>query len=102
MATPTYAALRAAGPWRALRHCPGRCVWPGPTDRTPSDLVGGEVPVRVVVSAVAPDPIHVAVIEGGGVISYRKPDGRFVHTLNTTSGFARKLDELGLTAPGRP
>jgi hypothetical protein len=34
--------------------------------------------------------------DGGGLITYIKPDSRFIHTLNTKSGFNRKLMSLGL------
>jgi hypothetical protein len=40
--------------------------------------------------------VLVVVCEGGGLISYRKPDGSYVHTLNTKEGLNRKLDQLGL------
>jgi hypothetical protein len=32
--------------------------------------------------------------DGGGIISYVKDDGKFIHTLNTKEGFGRKLDQL--------
>jgi hypothetical protein len=35
----------------------------------------------------------------GGLISYRRPDGTFLHTLNTAEGFARKLSDLGIELP---
>ena len=96
MPPPTYAALVAAGPWRALRYCPGRSVWQGPSGLTPADLVGAEASVRVFRVDAAPDPVHVVALPDGGLISYAKPDGSFVHTLNTREGFARKLDDLGI------
>jgi 2-polyprenyl-3-methyl-5-hydroxy-6-metoxy-1,4-benzoquinol methylase len=40
--------------------------------------------------------VYVVVLDGGGLISYRHADGRFVHTLNTPEGFGRKLDQLGI------
>ena len=99
MPPPTYASLVAAGPWRALRYCPGRSVWQGPSGLTPADLVGADVPVQVFRVAGAPDPVHVVALPDGGLISYARPDGRFVHTLNTPEGFARKLDDLGIRPP---
>ena len=50
--------------------------------------------VREYRSPHAADAVSVAVIEGGGLISYRKADGRFIHTLNTPEGFRRKLEQL--------
>jgi hypothetical protein len=44
----------------------------------------------------AKDPVIVASLDDGGLISYRKPDGTFVHTLNSREGFERKLQQLGI------
>jgi hypothetical protein len=96
MGPPAYGSLLAVGAWRAIPHCPGRSIRTEPTDETPSDLVGPDVPVEVFRVDAARDPVHVAVLDGGGLISYRKADGRFVHTLNTPDGFARKLEQLGI------
>ena len=97
MTHPTYAALHAAGPWRALRYCPGRSVWQGQADLTPADLAGPDVPVQVFRVDRATDPVHVVALPDGGLISYARPDGTFVHTLNTPEGFARKLEDLGIS-----
>jgi len=35
----------------------------------------------------------------GGLISYKRRDGTFLHTLNTAEGFARKLADLGIELP---
>ena len=32
----------------------------------------------------------------GGLISYRKADGSYIHTLNTRDGLHRKLAQLGI------
>lgn len=83
--------------WRALPHCPGRSIWTGADDLRPSDLAGPDARVRVFRVSAAPDPVHVvAYDDGGGLISYEKASGRFVHTLNTAEGFARKLAQLGI------
>ena len=46
--------------------------------------------------AAAPDPIIVIRFADGGLISYRKSDGTYVHTLNTHDGLHRKLAQLGI------
>ena len=61
----------------------------------PADIVPG-TNASEHVSAMARDPVIVAAFEDGGLISYRQADGRFLHTLNTREGFARKLDQLGI------
>jgi hypothetical protein len=47
-------------------------------------------------SDAAKDPVIVVPLEDGGLISYARPDGSFVHTLNTAGGFAHKLSQLGI------
>jgi hypothetical protein len=44
----------------------------------------------------AKDPVVVAVFVDGGLISYRKLNGTYVHTLNTRDGLERKLQQLGI------
>lgn len=94
--SPTYTSLLAAAPWRPLPSCPGRSVWPAPSASTPTELVGSGVPVRIFRVDSARDPVYVATLDDGGLISYRHADGRFIHTLNTPDGLARKLDQLGI------
>lgn len=63
---------------------------------TPADLVDGAVSCSEHLVTAARDPVVVAVFADGGLISYRKPDGRYVHTLNSRDGLERKLRELGI------
>jgi len=96
-----YASIAALGSWRPIAHCPGRSIWTGAADVPPGDLVGIASTVRIFRVASAPDPVHVVAFDdGGGLISYEKADGRFVHTLNTPDGFARKLSQLGIDLAG--
>ncbi len=92
-----YAALEEAGRWRDLPGCPGRKVLIGASELSPRDLLGEATPIHVFQTAAAEDPVHVAVVPGGGLLSYAKPSGDFVHTLNTPAGLARKLDQLGIS-----
>ena len=100
---PTYAELLAAGPWQEIPSCPGRLVWRGTRDRAITDSIGPDAPVQIFRVAAARDPVHVVSLDDGGLISYRQPDGGFVHTLNTPEGFARKLAQLGIALErGKP
>jgi hypothetical protein len=45
---------------------------------------------------VARDPVVVTSFGDGGLISYRKVNGTFLHTLNTLERFERKLRQLGI------
>jgi hypothetical protein len=97
----TFDDLRAAYTWAPLRGCPGRFVLRGQgRDLSLEDLLGPTAQIHSFRSAVAPDEVLVALIGDGGLISYRKPDGGYVHTLNTVEGLARKLDQLGLPRLG--
>jgi len=93
---PDFVSLLGRFPSRAIRDCPGRYVLLGPVaSLRPDDLIPGAT-VREYRVQTAPDPVVVVRCDGGGIISYRKPDGSYVHTLNTIEGFERKLDQLGI------
>ena len=66
------------------------------------ELLGRETPVREVPSAASRDTIVLAEFPDGGLISYRRGDGTWAHTLNTPSRYRRKLWELGIEKPPRP
>ena len=91
----TFAELFAAWPWKAIPHCPGRFVLP-PSALTAEQLIQDDRPLSEQLLPSTRDPVIVAALEDGGVISYRRHDGRYVHTLNTAEGFARKLSDLGV------
>ena len=48
------------------------------------------------VCTAARDPVIVTPFDDGGMISYCKAQGLFLHTLNTREGFERKLRQLGI------
>ena len=79
-----------------MRNCPGRYILTESPELQPGDIMPG-APVREFRVPSAPDPVLIVVFDGGGIISYRKPDGSYQHTLNTTEGFRRKLEQLGIS-----
>lgn len=92
----TFDTLRAAWPWRPIPDCPGRFVLAtGPSRVSPGSLAPG-VPLAEHRVAGARDPVLVARFADGGLISYRRPDGTYVHTLNSREGIDRKLAQLGI------
>lgn len=67
----------------------------GPVATAPEDIVPGATGSEHA-CGIAKDPVIVTPFEDGGLISYRKADGMFLHTLNTRDGFERKLHQLGI------
>jgi hypothetical protein len=92
----TFDRLMRALDWKPIAHCPGRFVLATPGDLTPPDLVGPDVELGEFTTVHARDPVIVGRFADGGLISYRRADRRYVHTLNTPEGFERKLRQLGL------
>jgi hypothetical protein len=84
--------------WKPLRNCPGRYVLKDASKLRPEDLCENDVESLECLPAAAQDPVWVTRLKGGGLISYLKKDGNFVHTLNTEAGFARKLEQLGIAS----
>ena len=80
--------------WLPIRGCPGRFKLKHPQPLSPAALLGPQHPLDEYRTIHARDPIIVAKITGGGLISYRRSDGTYVHTLNTPEGFQRKLEQL--------
>lgn len=85
--------------WREMERSPGRFTLAEPRpDVTAAELLGSEVETEEVPSISGGDVLVVARLEGGGLISYRRADGTWLHTLNTAGPFRRKLWELGIEA----
>ncbi|HEY8561613.1 MAG TPA: hypothetical protein VIL74_14655 [Pyrinomonadaceae bacterium] len=63
---------------------------------SPADIVCAEIPFKEFEVPKAADTVIVGQIHDGGLISYRKADGTYLHTLNTIEGFERKLAQLGI------
>ena len=93
--------------WKEIRNCPGRYTvrrrrdlarWP--PERLLAAALGGNVPPVSLWRhrSGAKDAIHaVRFAGGGGLLTYARADGAFVHTLNTESGLLRKISALRVT-----
>jgi len=88
--------------WQEIKNCPGRWILSGGATPTPPlEFLGMEgVPVEFHSPAV-PDPVVMIPFPGGGMISFHRPDGRWIHTLNTVSGFKRKETALALNSTAK-
>ena len=95
LAPKTRAQLLVEVPWKPIRGCPGRLVLDGLSERSVEEMAGLASPASVRTSKMAPDPVVVVQLVDGGLISYFKPDGRYLHTLATPEAFERKLRQLG-------
>ena len=98
----TFKELLARFPWRAMRGCPGRYLLAGGPTTSPPGILFGDLSFREARSAHAPDRVLVAAVGGGGIISYARENGTFVHTLGDGTGFACKLHALGLQEVSPP
>jgi hypothetical protein len=97
----SYEELKGRWPWRPIHGCPGRFLLsPDTFSGPPEQLLADAGPSFEARSEFAADPVHVIRMSEGGLISYRKADGRFVHTLNTEEGLERKLAQLAIDPPG--
>ncbi|KAH9130695.1 hypothetical protein LEN26_008279 [Aphanomyces euteiches] len=102
----TLQELWEAWPWKMIPNCPGRYVVKKnkvlaamPLEDVLATLTTKPKRVIETTSEKPSDQVHVAVFaDGGGVITYCKSNGAFVHTLNTQSGLERKLAGLGLSS----
>ena len=83
--------------WKEINNCPGRFVLKT-TNKTISieELLNEKPNINHAKSSKVPDEILIARFTDGGIITYKKNDGTFIHTLNTKEGFNRKLNDLGI------
>jgi hypothetical protein len=96
----TFAEILERCAWRPIPGCPGRFVAAdGPSDASPESIAGTPPVLRRRVDG-ARDEVVVTPLASGGLISYRKCDERYLHTLGDADGFARKLAQLGIVLPG--
>jgi hypothetical protein len=87
----------AARSWTPIRGCPGRFgLADGAVRVSPAALVPGAEAQEFRVAKARDVVIVTRFAAGGGLISYQRHDGMFIHTLNTADGLARKLLQLGI------
>lgn len=97
----TFDQLLSLWTWEQIPNCPGRYrLRGGASALKVQDLLGFEVELQTFVVARARDVVVVARAADFGIISYKRSDGSYIHTLNTPSGFERKLLSLGIGSGG--
>jgi hypothetical protein len=98
----TFHELFDTWQWRPIQNCPGRYKLAGASLFLPMEaLIGGEKVMKFQVEG-ARDTVLVTRLKDGGVISYRRRNGSYLHTLNTAEGFSRKLMQLGIVLDDHP
>jgi hypothetical protein len=94
----TFDDAMKLGKWKPIRNCPGRFVLRGVSPAFGvADLLGDITGIHYFQSSRAKDTVWVVRLEDGGVISYRRLAGTWIHTLNTEEGFRRKLKQLEIS-----
>jgi hypothetical protein len=94
-------------PWREIKDCPGRYVLKKKNGNysqyAPTDFIYevtrqnlNSYMVEGISSKMDEKILLVPFPCQGGLLSYVKKDGSYVHTLNTPSGYRRKLEALGI------
>lgn len=93
----TFAEALMLGTWEPIPNCPGRHVLRGASESMSlSKLLGPGVDVMEYHPSEQRDRVFVARLTDGGIISYLRSSGGWVHTLGNSEGFARKLNQLGI------
>jgi hypothetical protein len=93
----TFDQLMSMWTWDAIPNCPGRYKLSGGASALlVQDLFGSDVELHTYAVPTARDTVIVAKLSNFGIISYKRANGLFVHTLNTSSGLERKLISLGI------
>ncbi len=83
---------------RPIRNYPGRYILVDCLPVvSPMQLLENDEDVPSFVIPAARDRVFVAVLEGGGLISYQRANGAFLHTLGDEAGFRSKLEHLGIS-----
>ncbi len=96
----SFQELKANHTWKPIANCSGRYILKyAPRDLSFEDLLGKDKElsrIQEFQTTKTKDTVFVVLFAGGGIISYKRSDGSFVHTLNDNSGLARKLADLGI------
>jgi hypothetical protein len=89
-----FADLFAARKWLPIRNCPGRYALAGGCVAETPEAICGRRGQEFRSSAARDLVVVAAFADGAGLISYKRADGSYLHTLNTPEGFVRKLNDL--------
>lgn len=80
--------------WKPIFNCPGRYILRQCSKETFKNYYSKLTHLEDIKSPKIKDPTFLYRFESGGLISYRKDNGDFIHTLCNKEGLSRKLEEL--------
>ncbi len=85
-------------PFRPIPDCPGRFVLRGQgSDLSPEQILGTKLKTVEYQTPSTLDRVLVTEFEDGALLTFVKPNGTHVHTLNTLEGLHRRLRRLGIS-----
>jgi hypothetical protein len=97
---PTFDEIFGRWGWSPIPNCPGRyTLAKGTRSLSIIEVVGHQTAVFEYAVSTARDRVFIVLLREGGVISYRRQDGSFLHTLGTAAAFDRKVLQLGIAMP---
>jgi len=87
--------------WKEIANCPGRYLLDKDDNQRlksipPTVILENQIPIEQFSSDICRDRVHIGKFIDGGLLSYEKSDGSFVHTLNNSSGLQRKMNHLNI------
>ncbi|UJR32425.1 hypothetical protein I4U23_019887 [Adineta vaga] len=87
--------------WKEIKNCPGRYLLNKEDNQRlhtvlPNEFLNNQTSIHIFTSEMCPDRIHIGKFINGGLLSYEKSDGTYVHTLNNSSGLTRKMNHLNI------
>ncbi len=86
------------GPWERMSEDELRWRWTGNNEVSLRQLLGEAAEIHSFPSAMQKDVIHICVFElgMGGMISYERENGEWIHTVNGQAAFRYRVFELNL------
>ncbi|WP_013627194.1 hypothetical protein [Rubinisphaera brasiliensis] len=90
------AEVLAKGTWERMDGDQVRWVWKGDRNVSPRDLLGEQADLQLFPSVSGSGSIAICVLDDGGLVSYEREAGQWLHTLNGVSAFRYKVYELNV------
>lgn len=104
---PTFDRLMKKYSWKEIENCPGRYLLIKDDHQhlrfvTPKSFLNDRIDIEIFISDICRDRVHIGQFIDGGLLSYEKSDGTFVHTLNNSTGLQRKINHLKINLTSHP